>query len=159
MSASKATKAKSLKTPKVDPNFVSNRTPRYEVDPESNSLKKACWHLGLLDFNCEWGFNKIQEIELLYEILSKLKNFETMTWQEIFDASGGRKHGNNSHGIPIKSLTAAARKRLKELKLDDYESLFSLRLTGTQRIWGILDGCILKILWFDSKHKVYPLDK
>ena len=82
-----------------------------------------------------------------------------MTWQEILDASGGRKKGNNNHPVPIEKLIPPARKRLKELRLNDISHLFSLRLTSEIRIWGILDGFVLKLLWYDSGHQVCPILK
>lgn len=159
MSASKAKKPKSAKMPKIDSNFMSERQPRFENNPDSNRSKKACWHLGLLDFGCKWSFNEIKQMDIFYSVLEKLKSFESMTWQEILDASGARKQGNNNHDIPLHKLCPMARKRLKELQLDDCGALFSLHLTGRWRVWGILDGYILKIIWFDPEHEVYPVKK
>lgn len=136
-----------------------DREVRIKSNPESNYTKKPAWNVGLIDLNCPWCFKELDGSDWWNEIHAKLKNFETMTWQEIFDASGGRKRGNNNHGVPIKDLVPEARRRLRELRLNDIESLFSLRLTGTRRIWGILDGFVLKIMWFDSGHKVCPTAK
>jgi hypothetical protein len=158
MSVSKQKAKKSKKEPKVATTFkTTDRQPRLELNPDSNRNKKPSWHVGLIDFNCKWSFGKLENINSLYAIIDKLKSFETMTWQEIFDASGGRAHGNNNHDVPVNDLDVAARKRLKDLQLDDLSSLFSLRLTGTQRIWGILDGNVLKILWLDNNHEVCPM--
>lgn len=161
MSGSKQSK-KSKKEPKISASFkTNNREPRLELNPDSNRQKKPSWHVGLIDLDCQWSFTKINDLSCLLEILSKLKNFETMTWQEILDASGGRKqgNGNNHHHVQVSELVAAARKRLKDLRLDDHDSLFSLRLTATQRIWGILDGHVLKVLWLDDGHQVCPTSK
>jgi hypothetical protein len=88
-----------------------------------------------------------------------MQNFETMTWHEILKASGGRSNGNNNHEIPISDLCSDARKRLEELNLDDTDSIFSLRLAGKQRIFGIKEKRVLKIIWFDPDHSVCPSNK
>jgi len=44
--------------------------------------------------------------------------------------------------------------RLDELTDD----LFSLRLEGDMRIWGIRLGRVLQLVWYDPRHEVYPLD-
>lgn len=84
-------------------------------------------------------------------ILPALCNFETMTWHEIKAASGGKGvgRGTKSHPIPIEQLSKEAQKRLEELQQDDIEELFSLRIAGKIRVFGIRDRNILKIIWFD----------
>jgi len=146
---------KSKKEPKTSSNFKDNdRQTRVKINPDDNHTKPS-WRIGLIDLDCKWSFAKLS-IDCLLEIISKLRDFESMTWQEILGASGGRKYGNNNHEVPVSDLVAAARKRLKELKLDDQTSLFSLRLKGKQRVWGILDGHVLKLLWHDDDHQICP---
>ena len=91
------------------------------------------------------------------EILPKLRMFESMTWQEILSASGAKKkgRGNHHHSVAVEKLSKDAQKRLKEIKLDDVESLFSLRLTGRKRLYGIRDGRVFKFIWYDREHEVY----
>jgi hypothetical protein len=130
------------------------RSIRIDKNPDSNRQKNPAWRIGLMDLEHErWGWNKVNK-EDLKKILSKLKNFESMTWQEIYDASGGKNHGNESHNVSIENIKKDARKRLKELKIDDIDEIFSLRLTGKNRIWGILENNVLKIIWYDSDHEI-----
>ena len=49
--------------------------------------------------------------------------------------------------------------RLVEIKQDDLSQLFSLRISAKCRVWGILDGRVFKVLWYDPKHEVYPSTK
>ena len=96
--------------------------------------------------------------------MPKLCNFESMTWSEIMRASGGRSKGNNSHFVKVKSLTPDAKRRLAEIGQDDVSDLFSLRLSATERIYGIRDRRALKLLWYDPHHgnnakAVYPMRK
>jgi hypothetical protein len=77
-----------------------------------------------------------------------------MTWAEI-------NHPNTGcHPIPIKELCSEAQKRLSQIELiATEEELFSLRLSGRERLWGIRERHIFKILWWDPKHEVYPVKK
>ena len=75
---------------------------------------------------------------------------------------GGRARGNNSHFVQAGKLTRKAKARLAEIGQDDVSELFSLRLTGTTRIYGIRDRRALKLLWYDPHHgtnarAVYPV--
>ena len=60
--------------------------------------------------NCLWehkGWQKCESIQFFVEhIVSKLQQFETMTWQEILNPSGGKTegHGNNNHYIKATEL-------------------------------------------------------
>ena len=77
-----------------------------------------------------------------------------MTWDEIAKATGGKKkgRGNNHHFVQVEKLTKKAKDRLVELKQEDVSELFSLRLTGQTRIYGMRDRRALKLLWYDKYH-------
>ena len=56
-----------------------------------------------------------------------------------------------NHTIEVKKLNKMAINRLIELHVEA-ESLVSLRLTGTHRIYGHMTGAIFNILWVDLDH-------
>ena len=64
-----------------------------------------------------------------------------------------------SHPIPIAQLDKLARDRLSEIEQDDLDELFSLRLTGEKRIWCIRNEMVMRVLWWDPSHQVYPVAK
>lgn len=113
-----------------------------------------------------WRFNKydkdlwpVKIPDFIERIFDKLADYEGMTWQEIQSASGGKTYGTNSHFENVADLDKAAQKRLVELKLDDVDQLFSLRLTGKERLYGILENGVFAILWYDKEHEVYRVKK
>jgi len=117
----------------------------------SNDQEKLSWQIRILDFKGPWGWGDVDAKTLIY-IHGKLAQFETMTWAEV-------NHPNTGcHYIKIKDLCSNAQKRLTEIKITE-EELFSLRLSGKERLWGIRERHIFKILWWDPKHEVYPVDK
>ena len=103
-----------------------------------------------MDARSDWCWSKINGAKLL-EVVQRLGAFEKMTWTEI--ERGG------SHQVEKHRLCKAARDRLLTIQQDDVDELFSLRLTGTNRIWGIRVEGTLRILWWDPEHKVCPSPK
>ena len=111
---------------------------------------------------CLWnhkGWRDCQTLQFFTEhIISKLQEFEKMTWQEILNASGGKSegHGNNNHFISGIELPLEERKVFIELGyMRDFEKVFSLRLSGKERLIGIVDLNIFKVLWFDANHRFF----
>jgi hypothetical protein len=132
------------------------KNPKFGGVPENSHTQYPCWQLGRMDFGGPWSWHGISAKAAAIEIHSKLRNFESMTWAEILKAAGGRSNGNNSHNVPIENLDKSARDRLEELGQGDIDELFSLRLAGKERVWGIKIGSLVKILWYDPKHEVCP---
>lgn len=127
------------------------------IDPSSFDREKIAWQLAHFDVDGRWGMARIGQERWFRSVFPKLCNLETMTWAEIQRASGGRSHGNNSHFVPVEDLSKEARDRLNELFGQiDFDELFSLRLQGAHRLYGIRDGRILKVIWFDAEHEVCP---
>ncbi len=126
--------------------------------PQSVDGQTVAWQFHRRDHeHNNWGWDRQDGAHLEGILQTHLQHLETMTWGELLKASGGRSHGNNHHSIPIQDLAPTAIARLRELRLDDIDELFSLRLTGRIRVWGIKDGRVLKLLWYDENHTVYPV--
>jgi len=115
--------------------------------------EKLSWQIRMLDFEGSWGWGDMDAKTLKY-VHGKLAQFETMTWAEV-------NHPNTGcHPIKIKDLCSEAQKRLADIKVVEFEEeLFSLRLSGKERLWGIRDHHLFQILWWDPSHEVYPIGK
>lgn len=94
-----------------------------------------------------WGWD-CPDRACIMEIREKLKSFETMNWNQIERAG--------SHNVETERLCSVAKGRLRDIRQDDVDEIFSLRLTGRKRIWGVRAGPILRILWWDPDHEVCP---
>lgn len=136
------------KYPAIDPNNA----------PESIKHKKPVWRMGLIDFEGYWGWGNVNNVAAIKSIQDKLKNFESMTWGEI-ESKLIKKGSPQNHFMPVNKIDKKARERLKELHLGDQESLYSLRFSGTERLWGIREAEILYIVWWDHNHSVYPISR
>ena len=116
------------------------------------SLEKCLWEHRGWEKDCE-GIQFFAE-----KIIAKLKDFEKMNWQEILDASGGKSsgNGNNHHDIPANKLPKEEQQTfIKKKYMEDYEKVFSLRLTGKMRLIGVVDINVFYILWFDRNHEFF----
>ena len=151
------------KTPKAKKQPAASKQPRTsDIDPSRHERETLVWSFGILDQEGIWGWRTAAASVWWTEILPKLQSFESMTWDEIAKASGGRIQGNNHHFVRVEKLTKQAKDRLVELKQEDVSELFSLRLTGQKRIYGVRDRRALKLLWYDkyhgtNAHAVYPV--
>ena len=96
-----------------------------------------------------WCQPNIPGADILLAIRKKLSDFETMLWRDIRTSS-------NHHPIPVAKLCKEAQDRLKQIGQDDIDELFSFRLTGKERLFGILDAEVLWILWWDPLHLSHP---
>ena len=154
------------RSPKKQPSArtlpLGGREVRLHRDPSSNERETIVWGFRIADKEGSWGWRNVAARVWWDEILPKLQEFESMTWAEIMQASGGRTRGNNSHPVRVENLTRQAKARLAEIGQEDVSELFSLRLAATTRIYGVRDGRALKLLWYDPYHgmnaqAVYPV--
>lgn len=130
----------------------SGKMPRIEPNPlPAVPLRRPVWRVRRMDITGPWCFlarNSIDSIAMLQKRLSEL---ETMSWQEI--------DKTHSHFVGVDGCSKEAQDRLKELRLDDLDQLYSLRVTGKFRVFGIREEHVFDLLWCDPDHEVYPSHK
>ncbi len=129
----------------------STKTPRIEPSLRPSLDDRPVWQVSTLDIDGPWGWQNIDKTYFFKHILPKIQNFESMMWKEIL--------GRDSHEVNVEQVSKAAQKRLTEIRLDDFERLVSLRFSAKERLWGVKINNILKIIWWDPKHEVYPTQK
>lgn len=80
-----------------------NKKQRQIFPKEQPKLLRDSFHLNTSQFkwtlkNCCWehsGWKDCDNLQFFSEhIISKLQEYEKQSWQEIFDASGGKAEGN-----------------------------------------------------------------
>ncbi len=101
----------------------------------------------------------IKQRFFLDKLYPKLKEYEKLTWDEIENQKYGSEGKTKNHPIPKSSLIKEAQDRLKELKQDDIDEVYSLRLEGKLRVFGIREDNCLKIIWVDTNHEVCTSNK
>ncbi len=123
-----------------------SRAPR--ALPASPRARHPVWAFRIVDLGGPWCWSVIRGA-VLAEVLARFRDYESMTWEQIDGRTG-------SHGVEPWKLSRQAQLRLTEIRQDDASELFSLRVTGRRRVWGILDEHVLRILWWDPEHQVCP---
>lgn len=142
-------KRRGRKRPRIDPALrpQGGKQPRAaEFEGPSDHLTPA-WRFRRTDSDGPWRWRNLPNDEV-HSALEKLGHREGLTWKAIQDSG--------SHEVAIRRLCKEAQRRLTEIKLDDLDQLFSLRLSGRSRVWGIRDHHVLHILWWDPEHQVCP---
>lgn len=86
------------------------------------------------------------------KLLVKLVSYESMTWAQIEQAVGGKARGNLNHYVEVMNCRPRAQERLREIGLDQTERIYSLRLEGKLRVYGLREGAILILIWHDPHH-------
>jgi len=119
------------------------------------------WSLDLADYRGKWGFDtKVFRDKWCKEIRPKLLSFEDFTWGQLASQPKGRGAGTKHHHVSVSNLIKDAQKRLKkDLKYDDIDEFFSLRLSGKIRIYGIIINEIIYLVWYDPMHEILPVRK
>lgn len=125
---------------------------------ESNRFynKKPSWCFAICDFEHDkWGLCEGRCVADIKDVLSKLKSIESRTWADILSDGKGRGKGSKNHPIEITQLTKEAQSRLREINIY-HEELYSVRLQGAERIWGVVQSGVFSLLWHDPDHEICP---
>jgi hypothetical protein len=101
----------------------------------------------MIDLGGPWGWSNVQEAELV-EIQEKLGHLEAESWASL--------SGDRHHRVRVAQIIGDAQARLRQIARDDLDHLWSIRLTGRNRVWGILHGSAFYVLWWDPRHEVCP---
>ncbi len=136
------------KTPKAFLFPVESKTPKAGIFPTDRSHPE--FRAEQIDRAGPWGWDHFDS-SLIQEVFQKIFDCQKLTWQDL--------RNNGSHFVDREGLCTDAQKRLIQLQKEDLDQLFSLRLTGRKRIWGIKEGNILWLLWWDPNHEVCPSHK
>lgn len=100
--------------------------------------------------NCDkeaWAFSKEHIGDNIWdELLPYFQSLENQTWGDILI-----KDKKKNHSLQINTLNKDVQKRLETLYIEA-ESLISLRISGTHRLYGYITEAVFNILWYDDKH-------
>ncbi len=136
------------KQPKFGAVPDSYKKPRAEELPNDNLRPE--FKTEKMDMNGKWGWSSFEALNIKH-FLGKLFESQKLTWQEL--------RQNGSHQISVDQIVTDARKRLQILQLDEWEELYSIRIAGKPRLWGIKESSIFWILWWDPNHEICPSNK
>lgn len=138
------------RNPKATFDPIEKKQPKATASTSYHNLHPS-WRLGRIAMQHPFGCHELNPNEWK-RLWSHLRDLEKKQWQEILVI--GKKF---NHNIEIGRLSSLVQNRLKELFSPlDFDELLSLRLSGQERIWGVLDRGVVTLLWWDPNHDVYP---
>jgi len=140
------------KGPKSLVKVDTSKTPKSQFRDDWQEMY-PCWRVSLLETVEPFGWHTSEQGELL-QVKQRFASFESMTWKQILCQAGYR-----NHFVSRDRLCADAQKRLREMGQDDVDSVISLGITQKSRVFGIMEHNVLKVLWWDPEHLVYPVEK
>ncbi len=113
--------------------------------PDSDE-QRPLWSLAIADTGGPWCPARM-DAQSVTKVVLRLKSMEGLTWTEIGQSTG-------SHEIGTTDLVPQAQKRLREIKQDDVDRVYSLRIEGKPRLIGIRFGNVFRVLWWDPEHAI-----
>jgi len=140
-----ATRVEPSRSPRTEASAPGDHKPRLSAQPDEGLT--PTFSFSRIDIGGPWCWSELTPDHIRQAFL-RLGQFEAMTWQQLRQA--------RCHLISVDQLTGDAQRRLQELYLDDFDALWSLRLTGRRRIWCAPSGRVLLLLWWDPDHQVCP---
>lgn len=108
----------------------------------------ACWRLQRLQLVDPYGWHQLSAEQLLY-IRGKLVEFEAKDWNQIFVVE--KKH---NHSIPVGELDCPHAREWLRRNMPDQDQLWTLRLSGKERIWGVLREGVFHLIFWDPEHRI-----
>lgn len=140
-----------------------NKKPKITVVPNAGKRPKIlnapppfrgghiAWRFSGVDKNGPFSWAALEDPAEYKAVIESLSDMEPMNEAEL-----GK---NGCHFIPVKDISKDAKNRLIELQLDDLDELYSFRVMGAVRVFGIHRTHYMRVLWYDPKHGVCPAPK
>lgn len=125
----------------------NDKIPKVKQNPESYFSKSPSWCFS----KCDIGYDKwsIYNSDVINDILPKLISLEQRKWADIIS---DKKH---NHWIKCEDFSKEAQNRITSTP-QSFDALFSLRLTGTFRLFGFIEDGVYYVIWVDPNHEVCP---
>ena len=138
---------KSPKKPKAIEKPEPIREPKWRDDRLIGGERPLSWRFSHRDLGGPFSWQAVRSDDLL-SVVDRFSKFEGSNWNEILETG--------SHPIECYKLCDDAKRRLVEIGHDDLDQMMSFRFDGTLRVWCIHDSSIMRVIWWDPNHQVYP---
>jgi len=126
------------------PVVVSNPPPKFRDG-------HIAWRFSGVDLDGPFSWLRLEDPAEFKEVIDRLSAFEPMNEEQLSE--------QGCHFITLDKLSKDAQDRLAKIKLDDLDELYSLRITGRKRVFGIHRGHYMRVLWWDPQHNACPVAK
>jgi hypothetical protein len=129
------------------------KSPKTASEPPSYTDSKASWRVCKIQLIDPYGWHELDPAGV-GEVQAKLSTFEKSTWKELFVVNA-----RQNHRVPASELKCPVARQWMKDNMPDQPYLWTLRLSGQERIWGILsEGAYLIVFW-DPHHLIWEIAK
>jgi hypothetical protein len=135
--------------------------------PSEENFSNNCnltWCTTISDLEGEWSWQEQRcwaEKEWETQILPNFSLLEKSTWSEILFEQKTPAKDNKSvpkhHNQELITVVKEAQDRWLDIGLEEYDTAFRFRFTGTIRAWGIKLQGHFYLIWWERHHKIYPV--
>lgn len=126
-----------------------------QITPEDTSYNHiyACWRIKQIQLVDPYGWHALNPGQVEY-VRNKLSEFEAKNWNQIFVDEKKR-----NHPIQVADFDCPEARQWMRRNLPDEDTLWTLRLSGPERVWGIFRGGAFHLLFWDPQHRIKVTDK
>lgn len=120
----------------------------------STDNKRMIWVFDRVQNNGNFRFSVEREDFNAKVVFEKLLQYSKLTWSEVRRETHDQRNKTKHHYVDIDSLTKEGQQSVKSvLSEEDYDSIFSFRLSNMERIIGLRENEKFVVMWFDPDHK------
>lgn len=111
------------------------------------------WRIEKLQLVDPYGWHELTGPQVKY-LHAKLAEYERKDWNQILVTE---KKWN--HAVPVDGFKCPKARQWMRRNMPDQEELWSLRLSGAERVWGVYREGIFHLIWWDPQHLVWDTPK
>jgi hypothetical protein len=127
------------------------KTPKTASEKPLYTDDKAAWRVSKIQLIDPYGWHDLNPTEIT-RIQLKLATFERNTWKELFV-----RDAKWNHRISSGDLKCPVAKAWMKAHMPDQPYLWTLRLSNTERVWGILSERAYLVVFWDPEHKIWEV--
>lgn len=128
--------------------------PKKRLDPASFENEFFSWrvHDAYIDYDHpQFGWDKVDILHCLRVVIQGLHSYEGLTWREV-------RCKNHCHPWVVNELPTEFYQRLEERQIF-VDELFQISLGNKPRVLGYKHGKVFYLIWYDPKHKFWPINR
>lgn len=141
------------KEPKSAQKVTGKREPAIAEEVTLYTHEKAAWRVGRIQLIDPYGWSELDPPGI-ERVKARLASLERLTWSDIFEKDAG-----NNHAIDVEDFRCPKAKKWMRINLPDQPTLWTIRVTAKERIWGILSEGAYQIVFWDPQHLIWEIPK
>ena len=143
-------KGRNPKQARIEGALSTTKSARYVESTREDDDRRISWRFGSADLGGTWRWTSRDIGADLPEVVAFLAEMDKLTWAEA--QQGWRPKAKR---VEAAGICSEAQECLRRLGLE-VEYLHEWHVSGARRIWGVREGHVCNVLWWDPEHTVWP---